>query len=36
LFAKTKSPDIIQLILDNEALPAYKKEKIINSLKQNK
>jgi MOSC domain-containing protein YiiM len=36
LFAKTKSPDIIQLILDNEALPAYKKEKLINSLKQNK
>ncbi len=32
LFAKVKNPEIIQLIFDNEALPAYKKEKLRKSL----
>ncbi|WP_047420580.1 MOSC domain-containing protein [Cellulophaga sp. Hel_I_12] len=32
LFAKNKDPETIQLILDNDALPADKKEKLINTL----
>lgn len=33
LFAKTKDPEIIKLILSNDALPEYKKEKLRNALK---
>ncbi|MCR1026140.1 MOSC domain-containing protein [Cellulophaga baltica] len=33
LFAKTKDPEVIQLILSNDALPKYKKERLRNSLK---
>lgn len=33
LFAKTKDPETITLILENDALPAYKKERLRNSLK---
>lgn len=36
LFAKTKDPATIQLILENEALPAYKKEKLIDYLNTQK
>jgi len=32
LFAKNNDPETIQLILDNEALPASKKEKLRNTL----
>ncbi len=33
LFAKTKDPEVIQLILSNDTLPEYKKERLRNSLK---
>lgn len=35
LFAKTKDPATVQLILDNEALPSYKKEKLMHFLNKN-
>lgn len=33
LFAKNKSPEMVKLVLENEAVPQYKKERLINSLK---
>ena len=33
LFAKEKDPELVKIILENEALPEYKKERLKNSLK---